>query len=298
MQIKHKEPLRNWSWWKVGGLADHFCQPENPEQLKEALKWAKQNNQALTVLGGGTNVLISDQGVEGLVISTVKLNHCSFKTTSESLLIHCSAGTLKSQLMKIFKINKLAPALFLSGLPGDVGGGIVMNAGVSRPFQPFEFSEIIKSFKVMTPESSKTYTKEEIKWSYRKSSGWIKGVIYEAQLEWPLKEIQNLNEQIKIEMQRRRATQPLNQASCGSVFKNPYPHFSGELIEKSGLKALKRGGAQVSEKHANFILNSGHAKAQDIHNLIQDIRKKVYDQFGVFLEPEVHYMGRWDPSLK
>lgn len=294
MQIKKNEPLKEWSWWKVGGPADYFCQPENLDQLKYALQWAKENKKAWTVLGGGTNVLISDQGVEGLVISTAKLNHCSFEKSHGNLLIRCGSGVLKSQVMKIFKTHKLAPALFLSGLPGDVGGGIVMNAGVQRPFSPTEFSEIVKSFQVVTAQDSKVYLKKDIQWSYRESLGWNRGVIYEVQLEWPLDEMKDLNEQIKKELQRRRASQPLSQPSCGSVFKNPYPQLSGELIEKSGLKSLKIGGAQVSEKHSNFIVNLGSASAKDIHELIQHIQSKVYEQFSVSLEPEVHYIGRWN----
>ena len=189
MKIIKNESLKNWTWWKVGGGADYFCQPEDTLQLKEALLWAEKSHQTFTVLGGGTNVLISDQGVKGLVISTAKLNSYSVKKTQESLFITCLAGVLKSQLMKVFKSYHLAPALFLSGLPGDVGGGIVMNAGVNRPFKPFEFSSIVKSFKVMQAHTSKLYKKEDIQWTYRKSFGWEKGVIYEAELEWPLKEM-------------------------------------------------------------------------------------------------------------
>ena len=298
MQIKEKESLKEWSWWKVGGVADYFCQPENPLQLKQALEWAETHKHKLTVLGGGTNVLISDQGVEGLLISTKKLNQCSFKKTKKSLVIDCEAGTLKSQLMKIFKKHKLAPALFLSGLPGDIGGGLVMNAGLSQKIKPSEFSEITNFFEVMSYTGSKCYYKKDIKWSYRASSSWEKGVIYKAQFEWSLEEIEDLNEQIKRGLKKRRSTQPLDKPSCGSVFKNPYPHFSGELIEKAGLKGLKRGGAQVSEKHGNFILNLAEAKAIDIHNLIQEIRKTVYDQFAISLEPEVHYLGRWSETTK
>lgn len=294
MTLLKNEDLKKWSWWKVGGPADHFCQPENPQELQEVLQWAKSKNQNWTVLGGGTNVLISDQGVRGLVISTVRLNHCSFEQNQQNLVIRCGAGVLKSKLMKIFKSHKLAPALFLSGLPGDTGGGIVMNAGVSRSFKPSEFSEIIKSFKVMRPEGTKTYHKKEIQWSYRRSDGWQKGVIYEVELEWPLGEMTDLNQLIKVELKRRRLTQPLEYFSCGSVFKNPYPQFAGELIEKCGLKSLKKGSAQVSEKHANFILNLGQATAQDIHDLIQEVQKKVQDKFGLLLETEVRYMGEWN----
>ncbi|MCZ0932458.1 MAG: FAD-binding protein, partial [Oligoflexia bacterium] len=167
MEIIENKNLKSFSWWRVGGPAEFFCQPNNPAELKTALSWAKENQRAFSVLGGGTNVLISDQGIKGLVISTSKLQSCSVQKTENSLLITCGAGLLKSQLMKIFKTHKLAPALFLSGLPGDVGGGVVMNAGVSRSFKPSEFSEIIKSFKARNFEGSKTYFKEDIKWSYR-----------------------------------------------------------------------------------------------------------------------------------
>ena len=295
MEIKTKEPLKNYSWWKVGGLADYFCQPQNLDQLKQALKWAKDHHQAFRVLGSGTNVLISDKGVRGLVISSTQLNFCTFKKTNSHLFINCGAGTLKSQLMKIFKNHQLAPALFLSGLPGDVGGGIVMNAGVSRLFKPSCFSQIIESFKVLTPKGElKTFLNQEISWFYRKSSGWGQGVIYEACIKWPLQKTTDLNQKIKTEIKKRRATQPLDKASCGSVFKNPYPKFAGQLIEQAGLKGLKIGQAQVSHKHANFIINLGGAKAQDIASLIQQIRQKVYQRFGLNLETEVHYMGEWE----
>ena len=294
MEIIKNKDLRELSWWRVGGPAEFFCQPKNLTELKAVLNWAKENQQTFSVLGGGTNVLISDQGIKGLVISTANLKSYSVQKTENSLLITCGSGLLKSQLMKVFKTHKLAPALFLSGLPGDVGGGVVMNAGVSRSFKPSQFSEIVKSFKVMNFEGSKTYLKEDIEWSYRQSRGWKKSVIYEVELEWPLIERANLNDKIKEELKKRRASQPLDKASCGSVFKNPYPHFAGELIEKTGLKGLKQGSAQVSEKHANFIVNTGQVKAQDIHQLIQIIKKKVFEKFAVKLETEVHYIGAWD----
>ena len=294
MEIIENKSLKEMNWWRLGGSAEFFCQPTTPDELKTALLWAKENQKNFSVLGGGTNILISDQGVRGLVISTSLLNSYSVKKRNHALLITCGSGLLKSQLMKVFKTYKLAPALFLSGLPGDVGGGIVMNAGVSRSFKPAEFSKIVKSFKTMSFDGSKTYLKEDIKWSYRQSSGWQKAVIYEVEFEWPLIEIADLNNQIKEELKKRRISQPLDKASCGSVFKNPYPHFAGQLIEKAGLKGLKQGSAQVSEKHANFILNLGDAKAKDIHKLIQVIKKKVFEKFSVSLETEVHYMGFWD----
>ena len=293
MQIIEKEELRKHSWWQIGGPSEYFCQPQSPEELKKALQWAKKHQKNFTVLGKGTNVLISDLGVKGLVISTAQLQSCEIKKTAETLFVTCGAGLLKSQLMKIFKSHKLAPALFLSGIPGDVGGGVVMNAGVSRPVQPYEFSQIVSSFKVMTSEGSKTYLKKDIHWSYRQSAGWQKGVIYEVELAWALLEEPDLHTKLKAELQKRRASQPLDKASCGSVFKNPDGFFAGELIEKAGLKGFKQGSAQVSEKHANFIVNTGGASAQEVHALIQIIQKKVFEEFSVRLEPEVRYMGEW-----
>ena len=219
---------------------------------------------------------------------------CSFKEKNESLIITCQAGVLKSELMKIFKQYKLAPALFLSGLPGDVAGGVVMNAGAGGGLKPCEFSEIVQSFKTMSAKGSRTYYNKDIQWSYRESSGWKKSVIYEVHLKWPLIEESDLNNKIKQEIKKRRASQPLNQASCGSVFKNPLPLFAGQLIEKAGLKGVQQGKAQISEKHANFIVNLGGASAQDIHKLITLTQQKIYDLFQKRLETEVHYLGSWD----
>ena len=296
MRITQNEPLHSYSRWGVGGRADYFCLPESPEQLRQALRWATANQQPWTALGAGTNVLISDQGVEGLVVSSSRLNHCSVFEKGRKLLIDCGAGVLKSHLMKVFKSKGLAPAVFLSGIPGDAGGGIVMNAGVSRPVEPFEFSQIVRSFQTMSAKGAVTYKKEDIVWSYRKSAGFGRGFIFQTLLEWPLIRQKDLSAQIKAELRLRRFAQPLNKPSCGSVFKNPRPRFAGELIEKAGLKGLKKGGAQVSEKHGNFILNTGGASASDIHWLICEIQKRVYERFAVSLEPEVHYMGRWQSS--
>ena len=200
MKIIENKPLDSLNSWRVGGKADFFCQPENSAELGRALKWAKQKRLQLTTIGGGTNILVSDLGVEGLVISTARLKQCSFKTQDGRLWIQAEAGVLKSHLMRIFKSFKLAPALFLSGLPGDLGGGIVMNAGAGRAFKPSEFSKIVSSFRVMSAEACLDYTKEEVDWRYRESRGWKKGVLFSALLSWPLKEEAQLNEKIKEEL--------------------------------------------------------------------------------------------------
>ena len=293
MKIIKQEPLKPWSWWRTGGLAEYFCQPENPEELKEALSWANQNNQEISVLGGGTNVLISDEGVKGLVISTGKFSSIYVQEEKESLKIFAGAGVSKSALCAAFRKYHLAPALFLSGLPGDVGGGVVMNAGAGKTV-PAEFSQIVEGFDIMTHQGVRHYNKEDIEWSYRGTSGWKPGVIFKIRFSWPLKKEDNLNQKIKSALKKRRASQPLSQPSCGSVFKNPKGHFAGELIEKSGLKGLKKGSAMISEKHGNFIVNLGEAHSKDIDYLIQKVQSEVKSNFNISLETEVHYLGKWE----
>ena len=239
-------------------------------------------------------MLISDEGVEGLVISTEKLSCMDFKTEGDILKIRAEAGVLKSMLMAVFRRYRLAPALFLSGLPGDVGGGVVMNAGIGgQDIEPKEFSQIVHSFEVMTSQGLKSYSHKDVTWGYRYTKGWDKGLFTGLYFHWPLEPVKDLNEQIKKLLKKRRASQPLSEASCGSVFKNPYPQYAGKLIEDSGLKGREKGDAFISEKHGNFIINRGRAKAKDIDDLIKFVQQAVKEKYGVSLEREVHYLGRW-----
>ncbi len=297
MEIKKGEPLKQRNSWRVGGPADYFCEPESSRDMQEALFWAEKNRQPYSVLGGGSNILVSDRGAAGLVISTRRLNRFAIREESGRFVICAEAGLTKGDLMTAFRENQLAPAVFLSGLPGDLGGGIVMNAGVSRPLKPSEFSEITDWFDVITPRGERTYYKKDIKWEYRRTSGWERGVIFRAALSWPLEPQGELREAIKRELKRRKASQPLNHPCCGSVFKNPYPELAGRLIEKAGLKGLSEGGAFVSPKHANFIINGGGASARDIDRLIRKIQMEVQKQFQISLELEVRRFGRWERHL-
>lgn len=294
MEIKKKEPLKNRTWWRVGGFADYFCLPKNEKEIQEALLWAERRSLPVTALGCGTNVLISDKGVEGLVVSMEKMTSIKFIKEENLLKIRAEAGVLKTHLMTVFRQYNLAPALFLSGLPGDIGGGVVMNAGISKDIEPREFSEIVKDFKVMTAKGPVLFKNRDIKWGYRHTKGWGEGLIYKINFEWPLKPINDLNNRIKILLKERRDSQPLGEASCGSVFKNPYPQYAGKLIENSGLKGFKIGDAFVSEKHGNFIINKGQAGSRDIDNLIRRVQETVKKKFGILLEKEVRYLGRWN----
>ena len=288
-------PLSGLNSWKVGGEADFFCQPENKEEIFYYLQWAKKQNMPITFLGGGTNVLISDKGIEGLVIGLQKLK--TFREWEEEgrLCINALAGVSKSQIMQIFLKHKLAPVLFLCGLPGDVGGGVVMNAGVGQDISPKEFKDIVDWVKVIREDKIILIQHEEIKWGYRSSKGWDPGLIYKVGMSWPMEPLPDIQEHLKNMALKRTQSQPLQSASCGSVFKNPLTgEKSGALIEQCGLKEYQIGQACISKKHANFIVNISGATAMDIHMLIQYTRKTVQEKYNISLEPEVKYLGRWN----
>ncbi len=260
--------------------------------------WADQNAKPYTVLGGGSNVLISDQGIEGLVICTRLLGAVSVDESADRITVLSEAGASKSEVLKPFLRAKLAPALFLCGLPGDMGGGVVMNAGVSEKIVPREFVEFVDWFEVIRLEKGqpvrKIWKREEVAWHYRHSEGWEPGVISRVQVSWPNTPDPEIPNKVKQATRNRLAKQPLNLPSCGSVFKNPPGNSSGALIEQAGLKGFRIGDAQVSEKHANFIVNVGQARASDILKVIEHVRDTVKTQFSVELKPEVRILGKWN----
>lgn len=288
MEIKSKINLAPYTSWLIGGPAEYFALPENLEEIQELCAWAKKEQHKVTVLGGGSNVLISDLGIHGLVICLKNFNKVQLSEDNERLHIVCDAGASKSELLRHFLKRKLAPALFLAGLPGDVGGGVVMNAGVAENFVPREFVEITDWIQVLRPdgELEKVFAKD-LKWSYRHCEGWQPGIIVRASVSWPLEEDPSILEKVKNANKVRLSKQPLDMPSCGSVFINPPGHKSAQLIDSCGLKGFQIGGAQVSLKHANFIVNTGNATAEDVWQVIEHVRKTVLTEKGISLKTEV-----------
>jgi UDP-N-acetylmuramate dehydrogenase len=292
-EILSNVPLKEWTFWKIGGPAEYFALPKNLEELKRAVAWAENKKINITVLGGGTNVLVSDQGISGLVICVQEFRGVRAEEKNGRWVIEALAGTPKSELMKSFLKKKLAPALFLCGLPGDIGGGIVMNAGVGEAIAPREFVEIVDWFEILRNGKILRLEKDEVKWTYRHTDGWQPGIVVNAQISWPLAPDATLGQKVKEATKNRVAKQPLNFPSCGSTFKNPPGQKAGALIEQSGLKGFSVGGAQISPKHANFIVNLGNAAAEDIDTIIKHVQKTVFEKFQVKLETEVRYLGNW-----
>lgn len=293
MQIQKNVSLKPFNSWKVGGAAESYCAPTTLEELRECLTWAYQNKTEVTVLGGGTNCLISDNGIPGLVIHLYKLSGVTSREENQKLYIEAFAGTAKSELLKIFLKAKLAPALFLAGLPGDVGGGVVMNAGVGEQITPREFVEITDWVEVLKFDGTlQRFEKKQLSWSYRHCEGWRPGIVVRVGLSWPIQPQPEILQEVKAANQLRLKKQPLEWPSCGSVFVNPPGGKSGQLIEQCGLKGFSIGDAQVSEKHGNFIINKGQATAQQLEQVIQHVQKTVLDKTGFVLKTEVVRLGR------
>lgn len=306
MQIQNNVILAPLTSWIVGGPAEYYAQPTTIEELKDAMKFAESRSLAITVLGGGTNVLINDSGIKGLVIALKSFSGLQsevrkpksgeislVKSEDERLFIECLAGTSKSELLKTFLKHKLAPALFLAGLPGDVGGAIPTNAGVGEMITPREFVEITDWIEVMRPVTYDLirFTRDQLEWSYRHCEGWRPGVITRVGISWPNQADPDVLVKVREANRVRLTKQPLDMPSCGSVFVNPPGHTSGRLIESCGLKGFSVGGAKVSEKHANFIVNFKQATASDIDAVIKHVQQTVKDQTGVSLKTEVVYLG-------
>lgn len=283
--------LGPYTSWQIGGAADYFCLPKTVEELTSCWQWAQQSDMAMQILGGGSNVLVSDQGVSGLTICLKAL--CGFLETTRTSC-EVLSGTSKSEILRFFLKEKLSPALFLAGIPGDVGGGVVMNAGVGENMEPREFCEIVEWIEVLKPDLSlQRYRQSQLGWHYRHSEGWQPGIITRVSLRWDHPADPAILDKVKQANLNRLAKQPLDKPSCGSVFRNPPGKKAAQLIDSAGLKGFSVGAAQVSPKHANFIVNNGQATAAQIWEVIRHVQEVVLRQHGVSLQTEVVLMGRW-----
>jgi UDP-N-acetylmuramate dehydrogenase len=299
LEIEENVSLKSLTSWLVGGTADFLARPRAIEDLRACLAWAAERSLPVSVLSGGSNVLVSDDGVRGLTLSLRKFSSATVNVCEDRLEIECLSGTSKSELLKIFLKHKLEPALFLAGLPGDVGGGIVMNAGVSEQMKPREFVEFTDWFEVLKPDGGiRRYMRDEVQWAYRHCNGWQPGIITRVGLSWPLVPSTDVLERVKAANKMRLTKQPLDMPSCGSVFKNPPGTSSGREVEAAGLKGFSIGGAQVSMKHANFIVNTGEATAREIDAVIKHVQTVVRAKAGIELKTEVVYLGDWDESAR
>ncbi|WP_078380982.1 UDP-N-acetylmuramate dehydrogenase [Sutcliffiella halmapala] len=287
-KVLQDEPLANHTTMKIGGPADVLVEPSSLEMLQVTMKIIQKHNAKWTAIGRGSNLLVSDLGIEGVVI---KLGKGMDDLEIQGNEIIVGAGYSLIKLVTIISKKGLSGLEFAGGIPGSVGGAVYMNAGAHGS----DMSKVLKRAHVLFEDGKMEWlTPEELNFSYRTSllQKERPGICLEAIINVVQGEREKVVAQLQKNKDYRRDTQPFNYPSVGSVFRNPLPNYAGQLIEKAGLKGFSIGGAKVSEMHANFIVNDNGAKAQDVLDLISHIKKTVLELYNVQLETEVEIIGR------
>lgn len=285
MEIKKNELMKNHTSFKIGGPADEFCEVHSVEEILKLIKYAKEKNIPYTVIGNGSNLLVGDKGIRGLVI---KIAGGFDKATVSGETVTAEAGILLSKLANVVKRSDLTGFEFASGIPGTLGGAVYMNAGAYGG----EMKDIIKSVTYL--ENGEVKTTSELGFGYRKSIFSGKDmIILSAEIKLEKGNPEEIAAKMEDFKERRTSKQPLSVPSAGSTFKRPEGYFAGKLIEDAGLKGYSIGGAQVSEKHSGFVINTGDATAKDVLLLIKHIQTTVFEKFGVKLETEVKTLGEF-----
>lgn len=280
-------PAAKLGFWRLGGPVDVYVEVPS----RAALAGVLSLGASVTVLGNGSNSLISDAGLRGIGIRLVgELREARFEEDAGGPLVHAGGGLLNAVLLRRVEQAGLGGLAALAGVPGTVGGAIRLNAGTALG----EIGAAVLSVEVYLPGGqSQALQAEDLCFRYRHATLPVGAVVASAALRLRAEGVEEERAAIAHHLQRRKATQPLELPSCGSVFKNPPGDHAGRLIESVGLKGARRGDAQISEKHANFIVNLGRATAADVLTLIRLARDTVAERTGVVLEPEVHVLGEW-----
>ena len=289
MKIENKflknELMSKHTSYRIGGPAKIFFAPANRDELIQGLEFSKSNKMNIFFIGSGSNLLVSDQGINGMVISIKK----SFRNFSiNNTRVFAETGTMLGRIVNSTIKEGLTGLESLVGVPGTLGGALIMNAGAYGS----EISNYLKSVEVVTKEGViKKYQSEDMKFSYRNSNFSDEEILISAEFELNKANKEEINKKKIHANKGRRSSQPLKFRSAGSVFKNPKEGSAGYFIEKAGLKGFRSGNAEISEKHANFFINYGDAKAEDLVKLILTAKKSVKKLFNINLELEIQTLG-------
>lgn len=282
------EPMSRHTTFRIGGPADYFAVPHNPNEIKEAAALCQSLHIPYYIIGNGSNLLVGDKGCRGVIIQIYK-NMSDVRT--EGKHIYAQAGALLSRIASEALSHSLKGFEFASGIPGTLGGAVMMNAGAYGG----EMKDVLESADVLTKDGTiKTLSQEELELGYRTSVAAKTGcIVLESVIrleKGDLLAIHSCMEELK---ERRITKQPLEFPSAGSTFKRPKGYFAGKLIQDAGLRGFQVGGAQVSEKHCGFVINKGGATAADVVSLMEQVSDKVEAVSGVRLEPEVKRIGEF-----
>ncbi|RXS75919.1 UDP-N-acetylmuramate dehydrogenase [Blautia faecicola] len=287
-QFLREEPMKKHITFRVGGPAACFLTPSTKEQIREILHICQEEKTPYFILGNGSNLLVSDQGFDGVVLQVYKNMN---QVTVEGEHLRVQAGALLSATARKALEAGLTGMEFAAGIPGTMGGAAVMNAGAYGG----EMKDILESVTVLTPEGEQKELKnEELQLGYRTSVVKEKGyIVLEAVLSLKKGDPEAIKSRMDELKEQRVTKQPLEYPSAGSTFKRPEGYFAGKLIQDAGLRGYQVGGAQVSEKHCGFVINKENATAKDVVDLIHDVQRIVYEKFQVQLETEVKFLGEF-----
>mgnify|MGYP001624049941 FL=1 len=286
--VYRNEPMRKHTTFRIGGPADFYLCPHSAKEIQKAVAICREEELPYFILGNGSNLLVSDQGYRGVVIQL-------WKNVSDILVEGCriraKAGASLAKIAGEALEEGLTGMEFAAGIPGTLGGAVVMNAGAYGG----EMKDILQEALVMDEQGEIfTLKKEELHLGYRTSIIKEKGyIVLAAALELKPGDRKEIKEKMDELKQRRVEKQPLDMPSAGSTFKRPEGYFAGKLIMDAGLRGFSVGGAQISEKHCGFVVNTGKATANDVLTLIREVQKRVRDKFGVELETEVKFLGEF-----
>ena len=278
------EPMRLHTSFRIGGPADALVLVNNEEELRTVLKLLNDAGAKYLLIGNGTNLLVSDSGYHGIVVKLA--GDFDAITLEDETTVRVGGATLLSSTSAFMTEHGLTGFEFASGIPGSIGGAMFMNAGAYGG----EMKDIVKSVRLMRPDGSKIIVRsnEEMKFGYRHSAIQEDGhIVLSVTFEMEKGNKEEIAAKVAELQEKRNSKQPVNYPSAGSTFKRPENGFAAALIDEAGLKGKTVGGAQVSEKHAGFVINTGKATAEDVLELMRVVRKTVYDNSGITLEPEV-----------
>ncbi len=285
IQILQHEPLSKYTNTKTGGPADYLAFPQTVTQVEQLLNWANRQQMPLTVIGNASNLIVRDGGIRGLTVILTRMK--TIHVLGNQVI--AEAGAALIQATEVAYQAGLTGVEFAAGIPGSVGGAVFMNAGAYGG----EISEVVSEAKILTRKGQiRTLTNHELNFGYRHSSIQdYNDIVLSATFNLKPGDSEKIRARMD-ELNRLRASkQPLEYPSCGSVFKRPTGYFTGKLIHESGLQGFQIGGAQVSKKHAGFIINVGGATATDYLNVIHHVQETVFEKFGVHLQTEVRIIG-------
>ena len=283
--IKLDEPMSKHTSFKTGGNAEVFATVETEKQIQELLKYSKINNIKLYIIGNGSNLLVSDEGIQGIV-AKISFQELNISEQDEDIIVRVGAGYKVMALAQILKQKGITGFEELSGLPGTIGGANYMNAGAYGK----EMKDVIIETKVLNKETNtiETLKKEEQELKYRSSLFKNKKyIILETTMKLQKGNTEEIEKKMNEYLTQRKEKQPLEYPSAGSTFKRGNGFITAKLIDECGLKGYQIGGAQISEKHAGFIINKDKATTKDILDLIEYTKKKVFEKFGVQIEEEI-----------